>query len=147
MSALLVAASVGSLIGGTLSDRIGTIPIVLVSLALLGPAHWMFLHSQGLLQVASVCIIGTLIGSTFPVVIVLAQEAQPNKVGLASSLVMGLGWLPAGFGAWLIGVVADKTTLTLALSTLTFVPIVGVISGLALGWQRKSSELKSPISL
>lgn len=139
LSTLLVSTSIGSLSGGTLSDRVGTIPIVLVSLVLLGPMHWLFLNSGGLLQVASASIMGALIGSTFPVAIVLAQEALPSKVGLASSLVLGLGWLPAGIGSWLIGVVADRTTLTFALSSLAFVPMIGVVSGLTLRWRRMSS--------
>jgi FSR family fosmidomycin resistance protein-like MFS transporter len=67
-----------------------------------------------------------MIGATFPVGILMAQEVWPQAKGLASSLVLGLGWLPAGIGAWLVGFIADKTSLTYGLTTLLFVPLVGV---------------------
>jgi FSR family fosmidomycin resistance protein-like MFS transporter len=139
LSTLLVASSLGSLLGGTLSDRVGALTVVLVSLLALGPAHWLFLHSGGLVQIVWVATIGVLIGSTFPVAIMLAQESMPGTVGLASSLVLGLGWLPAGIGSWFIGTVADRTSLTGALSSLVLVPSIGVASGLMLAWHRSRS--------
>jgi FSR family fosmidomycin resistance protein-like MFS transporter len=125
-SVLLVSVSIGSLTGGTLSDRVGRIPIVVGSLLLLGPFHWLLLHTNGALQIVFVSLVGIMIGATFPVGILMAQEVWPQAKGLASSLVLGLGWLPAGIGAWLVGFIADKTSLTYGLTTLLFVPLVGV---------------------
>jgi FSR family fosmidomycin resistance protein-like MFS transporter len=125
-SVLLVSVSIGSLTGGTLSDRVGRIPIVVGSLLLLGPFHWLLLHTSGALQIVFVSLVGIMIGATFPVGILMAQEVWPQAKGLASSLVLGLGWLPAGIGAWLVGFIADKTSLTYGLTTLLFVPLVGV---------------------
>jgi len=135
LSILLVAVSVGSLSGGTLSDRVGRIPVVIASLALLGPAQWLFLQTTGVAQVLCLISIGVLIGGTFPVAILMAQETWPHAVGLASALVMGLGWLPAGIGAWVSGLIADQTSLGFALTSLVFVPAVGVVAALAFaGW-------------
>jgi len=137
LSVLLISVSIGSLSGGTLSDRVGRIPIVIVTLGLLGPAHYWFLHTAGGLQLVIAGAMGVLIGSTFPVTIALAQEVLPRTVGLASALVLGLGWLPAGLGSWLIGLLADRFTLTDALTTLVMVPVLGVIAAIIFSWRRR----------
>ncbi len=137
LSILLISYSVGSVTGGTLSDRIGRLPIVFVSLTALSLLHWLLLNSSGLLQLVWIPLIGMMIGSTFPVVIVMAQEVWPNSVGLASALVLGLGWLPSGLGSWVLGIIADRTTLTAALSFLIFVPLLGLAAALAFAWRSR----------
>ena len=110
------------------SDRFGRIPVIAVSLLTMMPAQWLLLHSTGPAQLGSVLLIGIMIGASFPVTIVLAQEAWPKSVGLASAMVMGLGWLPSGLGALVVGQIADRSSLTAGLATLTFVPVVGLLA-------------------
>jgi FSR family fosmidomycin resistance protein-like MFS transporter len=135
LSVLLVSVAVGSLTGGTLSDRVGRIPIVLMSFLAMIPVLWFLLHTRGVAQVPLIILAGVTIGATFPVTILMAQEAWPRAVGLASSLAIGFGWLPGGLGAWSVGVVADRYSLTLALTTLMFAPLVGLLAAL-LFWKR-----------
>ena len=63
---------------------------------------------------------------TYPVAIIMAQEAWPRNLGLAGGLVMGLGWLPGGVGASATGLLADSAGLQRALSTLVVPLLVGV---------------------
>lgn len=135
LSVLLISMAAGSLTGGTLSDRVGRVPVVLVSFTLLGPILWVLLHTFGVLQVVSVALLGAMIGSTFPVTLLMAQEAWPQAVGLASSLAIGFGWLPSGMGAWFVGLLADRTSLTAGLTTLVVVPLFGIMAAL-LFWAR-----------
>jgi FSR family fosmidomycin resistance protein-like MFS transporter len=72
-------------------------------------------------------LVGLLLGSTFPVTVVMAQEAWPRGVGLASALVMGVGWLPGGLGASVTGLVADHSTLGGALQLLVIPPMLGLL--------------------
>lgn len=129
--AMLLAMSLGSLLGGALSDRIGRWPVVALSLGLLSPAQWLFLSTSGLLQAGVVGLLGILIGASLPVAIVMAQETWPRAVGLAAALVLGVGWLPGGIGASLTGYIADQSSLTLSLQLLTIPPLLGVICTLA----------------
>ena len=130
LSVLLASVAVGSLTGGTLSDRVGRLPIVLLSFALAVPILWLLLHTRGPLQVLCISLAGIAIGATFPVTILMAQEAWPRAVGLASSLAIGLGWLPGGIGAWLVGILADRYSLTFALTTLIAAPLIGLVAAL-----------------
>jgi FSR family fosmidomycin resistance protein-like MFS transporter len=130
LTAFLVTVSLGTLLGGTLSDRIGRWQVVALSLALLGPTYWVFMLASGSAQVGLVGLVGLLLGSTFPVTVVMAQEAWPQGVGLASALVMGLGWLPGGLGASVTGLVADHSSLGGALQLLVIPPILGLVCAL-----------------
>lgn len=127
----LVAVSIGSLLGGNLSDRIGRWQIVALSMILMSPVTWLFVTTSGMLQVVMVGLIGVLIGASFPVTIVMAQEAWPRGIGMASALVLGLGWLPGGIGASFTGFLADQTSLQTALQSLVIPPIIGLACILA----------------
>jgi FSR family fosmidomycin resistance protein-like MFS transporter len=132
LSVLLFSISAGSLTAGPLSDRIGKLPIIFTSFTLLGPALWLFLNLTGTAQLFSAAFVGVMIGCTFPLSILLAQEAWPRGAGLASALVIGLGWFPAGIGSWLIGRLADQSDLTAALGTLLPVPLIGLAAAVLL---------------
>jgi FSR family fosmidomycin resistance protein-like MFS transporter len=128
---LLACVGAGSLMGGALSDRVGRWQVLVLSLALLGPAEWFFLGSSGLVQIALLGTMGALLGATFPVSIVLAQEVWPRGLGVASGLVMGLPWIGGGVGAWFTGVLADRFSLTVALQSLALPAILAAASMLA----------------
>lgn len=126
LTLFMVAVSIGSLFGGALSDRFGRLPVIAVSLVVMTAGHWLLMRTVGAPQMAAVLLVGLMIGASFPVTIVLAQEAWPGSVGLASALAMGIGWLPAGLGAWVVGRIADGSSLTAGLHSLAFAPLVGL---------------------
>jgi MFS transporter, FSR family, fosmidomycin resistance protein len=132
LSLLALSVSVGSLSGGTLSDKHGRAPILILSFSLMFPLLNLFflVPPGGILQTITLIGIGISIGASFPIGILMGQEAWPQAMGIAASLVIGLGWVPAGLGALVIGYIADQTNLTLALSTITLVPLIGVAAGL-----------------
>jgi FSR family fosmidomycin resistance protein-like MFS transporter len=117
----------GSLFGGVLSDRIGRWQVLALGLGLLGPAYWFFLNAVNSdMHVILLSVMGILVGLTFPVSIVFAQEMWPRGVGLASALVIGLASTPAGIGASVTGILADKYSLEVGLRALLFAPICGL---------------------
>ena len=127
---LVGALPAGSLLGGGLSDRVGRWQVVLAAAALLVFANGALLAvgpgGAPAVVLLLTAAIGCLIGMTYPVVIIMAQEAWPRNLGLAGGLVMGLGWLPGGVGASAIGLLADSGGLQRALSTLVVPLLVGV---------------------
>lgn len=141
---LLLGVGAGSLVGGALSDRIGRWQVLVVSLTLLGPAYWLFMGQLGLMQTALVAIMGFLVGTSFPVALVMAQETWPRSVGVASGLVIGLGWLPGGLGASATGFIADQFSLATGLQTLIVAPILGAVCGVAYAMVlRREKEAKT----
>lgn len=134
-----IATGLGSLIGGNLSDRIGRWQVIALSMASLGPAIWLFLHTLGWWQITAVGLTGLILGLSFPVAVVMAQETWPHGIGLASALVMGLGWAPGGLGASFTGYIADHFSLTTGLQLLVFPPLLGLTCTLAYAALRRRS--------
>ena len=131
LAAFLFAISAGSLLGGASGDRYGHLPVLVVALLSLPLWHWSFLTTTGAAQFAAIALAGVAVGCTFPTSIVLVLEAWPHQAGVATGLLMGLGWWPGGLGASLTGYLADSFTLTAALMTLAFVPLLGLACLLA----------------
>jgi len=143
LTVYLAVMGVGSLIGGALSDRIGRWQLLGLCLGLLGPMVWLFVGATGWLQWVLIAVVGALLGATFPVSIVMAQETWPSGVGIASGLAMGLGWLPAGIGASFTGFVADRLSLAVGLRALVVPAVVGVGLVLAYAASRRRALDKS----
>ena len=122
----------GAVLGGALSDRVGRWQVVLAAGVLLVPAN------AGLLAVGPgggpaallplIALIGCLVGATYPVAIIIAQEAWPRNIGLAGGMIMGLGWLPGGVGAAAVGMMADSIGLARALATGLIPLLVGLLA-------------------
>ena len=123
----LISTSVGSLIGGRVADRFGHERMVIFCMLALSGAFWGFLNLGSIGALVSLSLIGIVVGATIPSTLIIAQEAWPKAIGLASSLVMGVAWMPSSIGAWVVGLIADQSGLGYALSTLTFVPLVGAL--------------------
>lgn len=134
-----VASGAGTLLGGALSDRLGRWQLLALCLILLGPMTSILLWAPAGWQMPVVAVMGVLIGATFPISIVMAQETWPSGVGMASGLVMGLGWVPGGIGASLTGVLADRTSLTTALQVLVVPAVLSTASILVYAMVRRSS--------
>ena len=140
MFVFTIAISAGTLLGGYLSDRFGRWPLLAACLVLIGPSLWLFLSLSGIAQWALVVLLGILIGATFPISIVMAQDAWPAGVGTASGLVMGLGWVPGGLGSSLTGILADRYGLTVALRTLLLPALLSVVTILAYAAAQRASR-------
>jgi FSR family fosmidomycin resistance protein-like MFS transporter len=125
---LMLTVSIGSLLGGWLSDRIGHSLVLLLGLILSVPLYWSLFSLQGILLYLSLVGLGICIGFSFPTSIVLAQKVWPQSVGLASALVIGLAWVPGGIGASVTGLIADSFSLLLGLKLLVFTQILAAIS-------------------
>ncbi|AFZ67290.1 MFS transporter [Deinococcus peraridilitoris] len=111
-----VASALGGIVGGRISDRrgrtlvlrssiLGTVPLF-VLLVLSEPAQlWYY---------PLMFLVGAFINASIPVGVVTAQEYAPKHVAVASSIMMGFSWGFAGLLLFLVGLLADATTPTVA---------------------------------
>lgn len=127
LSIFLFATGAGSLLGGIVADRVGVWPVAMVTNLVIAPAFWFWLGGTPLVQVLLLIVIGFALGANYPTVILLAHDAWPQRIALASGLVMGLGWVPAGLGASFTGYLADHTSLATALTALIVAPALAAV--------------------
>ena len=127
LSIFLFATGAGSLLGGIVADRVGVWPVAMVTNLIIAPAYWFWLGGTPLIQVILLAVVGFALGANYPTVILLAHDAWPQQIALASGLVMGLGWVPAGLGASFTGYLADQTSLTSAMMALIVAPALAAV--------------------
>ncbi|MFI0490645.1 MFS transporter [Flavobacterium sp.] len=124
----LGACAVGTLIGGPLGDQFGRKYVIWFSV--LGAAPFTLLLPfvdlfwTGVLSV----IIGIIISSAFPAIIVYAQELLPKKLGMVSGLFYGFAFGMAGLGSALLGNLADHTSITYVYHICAYLPLIGIIA-------------------
>ena len=73
-------------------------------------------------------VIGTVLASAFPAIIVFAQELVPHKVGAISGLFFGFAFGMGGLGAALLGVLADATSITFVYQLCSVLPAIGLLT-------------------
>ena len=73
-------------------------------------------------------IIGFVLSSAMPAMIVYAQELVPGRVGLISGLFFGLAFGMGGLGAAAIGVVADHYGIVVTYRLCSILPAIGLLA-------------------
>jgi len=73
-------------------------------------------------------MIGLILSSAFPAIVVFAQELVPSKVGAVSGLFFGFAFGMGGLGAALLGAVADRTSIEFVYHIVSYLPAVGLLT-------------------
>src|SRR3989442_14855094 len=81
------------------------------------PGPWAF---------GSAMLIGVLAASTAPLLLLMAQQLMASRAGLASGLVMGLGFVTGAVGVPINGAIGDAIGLQKSLMTHVILVIVTI---------------------
>ncbi|MGI6557867.1 MAG: MFS transporter [Limnochordia bacterium] len=128
LSLFLISGSVGTLLGGRLSDQWGRRPVTAGSLVLALFCLASYLHSSGAAEIILLAATGFTLLSSMSVTTVHAQELMVGHTGMAAGLMMGLVYGLGGIGASFSGRIADVYSLHTALLTLVVVLIPAIIT-------------------
>jgi len=128
LSGTLLAAMIGMLVGGHLSDIHGRRKIMAITLLSSSPLLFAFLYTTGPLSTVFLLLGMGALASTIPVNIMLAQRAAPRHAGIASSIVMGLPFAVGALVAPAFGALADSIGIEQAMNVMFFIPILGGVS-------------------
>ena len=133
---LVLASAVGAVGCGTLADRYGRRAVILATLVLSLPAILLFCLFPGPLGFVSAILLGISAASTAPLMLLLAQQLMTSRAGLASGLVMGLGFVTGAIGIPINGALADAVGLQLSLLSQVLV----VLATIVIAWFLPSEE-------
>ena len=95
----LGAVAVGTLIGGPIGDRIGRKPILWISILGVLPLSLALPFANLFWTDVLAVLIGLIMASAFPAIIVYAQELLPGRVGMIAGLFFGFAFGMGGIGA------------------------------------------------
>ncbi len=128
LSLLEAAGILGTFLGGTISDRIGRIP-VLVAAALLGPAlALLFLSSAGPWSLFLLAGLGLVAFAPGPVLLAVIQDAPCEQPALLNGLYMSLAFGGSALAAAFVGTAADLVGLHAALVGAALVSTLATIA-------------------
>jgi MFS transporter, FSR family, fosmidomycin resistance protein len=124
----LGSVAMGTILGGPIGDRIGRKYVIWCSILGILPftllLPYVNLFWTGFLTV----IIGILLASAFPAILVYAQDLVPGRLGTISGLFFGLAFGMGGIGAALLGELADRTSIDYVYRVCSFLPVIGLLT-------------------
>ncbi|MGY6697307.1 MAG: MFS transporter [Roseinatronobacter sp.] len=124
----LAATAAGVMLGGLVGDRFG--PLVVIWVSILGVLPFtLALPHVGLVATAVLSVvIGIIIASAFPAIVVYAQALLPGRVGLVAGIFFGFAFGMGGIAAAILGVMADFRGIVWVYQACAFLPVLGLLT-------------------
>jgi len=139
------AVALGTLLGGHIGDRIGRKRVIWVSILGVAPFTMILPYVSLAWTGPLTFIIGLILASAFPAILVFAQELLPGKVGMVAGLFFGLAFGMAGIGAALLGKLADLQGIEFVYRVCAFLPLLGLLTVFLPDIGRPHRENPTPI--
>jgi FSR family fosmidomycin resistance protein-like MFS transporter len=127
MFVYLIAYTLGTILGGPLGDKFGRKYIIWFSVFGATPFALLLPYVNLFWTDVLMVVIGVIISSAFPAIIVYAQELIPKKLGMISGLFYGFAFGMGALGSALLGILADHTSIQYVYYICSYLPIIGVI--------------------
>ena len=136
----LFAVATGTLVGGHVGDRIGRKSVIWISILGAAPFTLLMPHVGLVWTIVLSVIVGLILSSAFPAILVYGQELMPGKVGMIAGLFFGLAFGMGGIGSAVLGHLADRTSIHFVFLVCSYLPLIGLLTGFLpeVGGQPKS---------
>ena len=123
----LGATALGTLLGGPIGDRIGARNVIWLSILGVLPFSLMLPYADLTWTPILTFIIGLVLSSAFPAIVVFAQELVPGRVGMIAGLFFGFAFGMAGIAAAALGIVADWKGIDFVYAICSYLPFLGLL--------------------
>jgi FSR family fosmidomycin resistance protein-like MFS transporter len=133
----LFSVASGTILGGQFGDRFGRKRVIWISILGVAPFTLLLPHVGLPGTVALTVIIGLVLASAFPAILVYAQELIPGNVGLVAGLFFGLAFGMGGIGSAVLGRLADHTSIVYVYQVCAYLPLIGVVAAFLPNLDRK----------
>lgn len=124
----LGAVALGTIAGGPIGDRIGRKRVIWWSILGVLPFTLALPYANLFWTEILSVLIGLILASAFPAIVVYGQELVPGRVGMISGLFFGFAFGMAGLGAAVLGELADLTSIRFVYLVCSFLPAVGLLA-------------------
>ena len=124
-----LAGAIGTIMSGTISDRIGRKTALLIIASVTPVFMFLFISSSGLLSFVFLLLLGFFIFAPGPVLLALVQDREKDKPVFANSIYMTISFVTASIAVVLAGSIGDwlglentyRLSAFLALGAIPFV--------------------------
>jgi FSR family fosmidomycin resistance protein-like MFS transporter len=125
---LLGAAAVGTLLGGPLGDRIGAKNVIWFSILGALPFTLALPYVDLTWTCILTAIVGVVMASAFPAIVVFAQELVPGRIGMIAGIFFGFAFGMGGIGAAVLGFIADAKGIDFVYVICSYLPLLGLLT-------------------
>lgn len=122
------AVAAGTIAGGPIGDKIGRKIVIWVSILGILPFTLVLPHVGFMPTIGLSVIIGFLLSSAFPAMVVYGQDLLPGRVGMVAGLLFGFAFGIGGIGAAALGVLADWRGIQFVYLVCSVLPALGVLA-------------------
>ena len=144
VTTMILCGAMGTLVAGSLADRFGRRVLILISAVLSIPTILLFAQFTGPIAFLTAALMGLLASSTTPLLLLLAQQLMIGRAGVASGLILGLGFVTGAIGIPIMGAVADEVGIQTAIRGLVIVAAVAVVLAWFLPSEDRLRRLSAP---
>ena len=134
----LAAAAIGVFVGGPVGDRVGRRAVIWFSILAPLPFTLLLPHVSLFWTSPVIAVIGLMLSSAFPAIVVYGQELVPGKIGVISGLFFGLAFGFGGLGAAVLGALADRKGIVYVYEVCAYLPLIGLLAWLLPDIRRRS---------
>jgi FSR family fosmidomycin resistance protein-like MFS transporter len=127
--AFLASSAIGTMLGGPLGDYCGRKYVIWFSILGAAPFTLLLPHVNLFWTGVLIVVIGLILSSAFPAILVYAQELLPRRLGMVSGLFYGFAFGMGGIGSALLGVLADHTSIVFVYAVCAYLPLIGLLTG------------------
>jgi FSR family fosmidomycin resistance protein-like MFS transporter len=125
----LFAAALGTVIGGPIGDRFGSKFVMWFSILGALPFTLALPYVDSLLWTGVLSfLIGVIMASAFPAIVVFAQELLPGRVGMVAGIFFGFAFGIGGIAAAVLGVLADSHGIAFVYDVCSYLPLIGLLT-------------------
>jgi MFS transporter, FSR family, fosmidomycin resistance protein len=124
----LGAAAVGTVLGGLVGDRVGARTVIWFSILGVLPFTLLMPYANLFWTIVLSGLIGVILASAFPAIVVFAQELIPGRVGMVAGVFFGFAFGMGGIAAWALGIVADAKGIEFVFWACSFLPLLGLLT-------------------
>lgn len=124
----LGAAALGVMLGGVLGDRFGARWVIWFSILGALPFTLLLPYASLFWTGVLTILVGFILSSAFPAIVVFAQELVPGRVGMIAGLFFGFAFGIGGIAAAALGVLADARGIEFVYQLCSYLPALGLLT-------------------
>lgn len=124
----LGAIALGTVLGGPIGDRFGSRTVIWFSILGVLPFTLALPYADLFWSGVLSLVIGAVMASAFPAILVFAQELVPGRVGMIAGIFFGFAFGMGGIAAAVLGVLADLRGIEWVYGVCSFLPVIGLLT-------------------
>jgi MFS transporter, FSR family, fosmidomycin resistance protein len=124
----LGASAAGTILGGPIGERFGARFVIWFSILGVLPFTLALPYADLTWTPILTVIIGVILSSAFPAIVVFAQELVPGRVGTIAGIFFGFAFGIGGIAAAALGALADIKGIEYVFWICSFLPLLGLLT-------------------